>query len=53
MNSAKALPGKVKMFALVRDSDGNPVFDDYQNIPPEIAHALTETDLKFIEGKLK
>ena len=39
----------MKGFALVRDGNGNPVFDDYFDILPEIAQALTTEDLKYIE----
>lgn len=41
--------GKIKAFFLIRDKSGKPVFDNWFNIPPEIAHALTDEDWKYIE----
>lgn len=44
----KSTPGKIKAFALVRDGNGNPIFDDYFDIHPKIAHVLTDKDWKYI-----
>jgi len=50
MNTQVTAP-KISVFGLVRDKDNNPVFDDWNNIPEEIAHALSKEDLLYIEGK--
>jgi hypothetical protein len=49
---AKASRGKVKMVAIVRDSEGKPKFDDPHNVPQAILDVLTEDDLRHLE-KLK
>ena len=47
--NAKSENIKFKLFGLVRDQHGNPVIDDFDNIPVEISHALTEKDRIYIE----
>lgn len=49
---AEASPGKYKGFMLVRDSEGNPIFDDYLNIPQEISHVFTSEDWDYVEKKI-
>ena len=51
MIKTKAQSGKFKAFVLVRDLEGNPKFDDWNNIPEEMLGALSESDLEYIENK--
>jgi len=41
-------PAEVKLIAIVRDKDGNPKFDDPDNVPPEILAALSPEDIDYL-----
>lgn len=41
-----------KMFALVRDAEGRPKFDDIFNIPVEIWDMLTDPERRAIETEI-
>ena len=47
VNAGKA---KLKGFVLLRDKNGKPKFDDYENCPKEIKDLLTETEKEEIEN---
>ena len=47
--SVNSAPAKFKGFALVRDANGAPKFDDIFNIAPEFWSALTESEQAAIE----
>lgn len=49
----KSGKGKVKLAGLVRDRDGNPLFNDYNDIPEMFLTALSNKDWDFIEQKRK
>lgn len=48
MANANAIPGKLKLFALVRDKDGRPKIDNPQTLPAEIFAALTADEVEEI-----
>ncbi len=39
---------KVRFVGIVRDKDGNPRFDDPNNVPAEVLAALTQKDLEYL-----
>lgn len=47
--SIKSGPGKAKFVGLVRDENGNPVFDDYNNIDPRFKQIFTVKDVQYIK----
>ena len=51
--NVNASPGKFTGFALVRDKDGKPKIDDYENCPEEIKAMLTPQERQFFETKRK
>tara|TARA_R100001377_G_C3181875_1_gene106982 strand:- start:760 stop:933 length:174 start_codon:yes stop_codon:yes gene_type:complete len=44
-----AQKGKIKGVCIVRDSNGNPKFDDWDNIDAVFLSALTASDLAYIK----
>ena len=44
-------PGKVKGRGVVRGSRGEPLFDDYNNIPKVFHDDLTESDWAYIRSR--
>ena len=46
----EVLSGKVKAYALVRDAEGKPKFDDINNIPEPIWEMLTEDEKEEIRN---
>lgn len=53
MIKANAAPGQFKGFILVRDKDGKPKIDDYNNCPREIKAMLTDEERKHFEMRGK
>lgn len=47
-NGAQANPGKIEMFALIRDANGKPKIDDPTNIPKPIWDLLTTEEQEEI-----
>ncbi len=52
MNVGSTL-GKIILVAVVRDCNGNPKFDDYNNIPSQFELCLTDEDREFIKTKIQ
>lgn len=46
---AKSSDAHTVMVAIVRDKDGNPKFDDPDNVPDVVLKALTPKDLDYLE----
>lgn len=42
---------KLKGFALIRDKNGKPKIDDYENCPKEIKAMLTDEERNFFEKR--
>jgi hypothetical protein len=53
MSKVNAEKGKFKGYALVRNSAGQPQFNDYEDIPEVFHAALTEEDWIYINSKRK
>jgi len=41
-------PSEIRTVAIVRDKDGNPRFDDPDNVPEIVLAALSEQDLEYL-----
>ena len=53
MIEVNAQEGKAKLVGLVRNKQGEPQFDDYNNIPEVFHSALTEDDWVYIESQVE
>ena len=42
--------GKLRTFALIRDSEGKPVIDDGSTLPAEIVSMLTPTEIEELRN---
>ena len=51
MNDVQSEPAEMKMVALVRNADGQPQFDDWENINPIFYPILTEEDWVYIHNQ--
>lgn len=51
MAGAVAIKAKIKAYALVRDKDGNPKFDNVRNIPASIWNSLTAKEQSDIRNR--
>ena len=51
MNEVNAESGTIKACFLVRDADGNPQFDDWENIPEAFHPVLTDKDWLYIKDR--
>lgn len=49
MINTTAKTGTMKGYAIVRDKDGRPKFDNPHNIPKQILDVLTDDDKAYIE----
>ena len=45
----KSAPAETKLIGIIRDKDGNPRFDDPNNVPPEVLAALTPKDIEYLK----
>jgi hypothetical protein len=52
-SSVKGQKAKLKGYGLVRNSSGQPQFDNYENIPEVFHSVLTEEDWIYINNKRK
>ena len=51
MSKVKAQQGRIKAVALVRNAQGQPQFNDWQDIPSVFHPFLTEDDWVYIQSK--